>query len=258
MALIRSSNAGAAVQSAIVLDLGDLRRQAELVRLRAQEEAKAILEEARREAARLTERAADEGFAKGRGDGYDAGYAQGVAKGQADALAERKGELETLQSQWSGALDEFISRRHGLMLEAQADLVQLAIMIAERVIHRAIEFDPTVINHQLAEALGVVAQQTAVVVRVNSADLDQTRTTMPRILSALGDTGDIRIEADDSISPGGLTLRGGDTEVDARIETQLERIVEALLPRQSKPDSATATSPHGDSRPAADDTTPTD
>jgi len=65
MALIKAAQTGDLQREAIVLDLGDLRRQAADLRAAAEATAERIVDEARRQAKALTDGAAERGHAEG-------------------------------------------------------------------------------------------------------------------------------------------------------------------------------------------------
>ena len=51
----------------------------------------------------------------------------------------------------------------------------------------------------------------------------------PELLSKLRSIEEVELTEDEEISPGGCVLRFGSGQIDARIETQLDRIAEELL-----------------------------
>ena len=87
MALIKHAKSDRALKEAIVLDMGDLARQAERLLANARSEAASILEQARTEAHRITNGADERGHAEG--------YARGVADGRLDG--ELQGREESIQ-----------------------------------------------------------------------------------------------------------------------------------------------------------------
>ncbi len=230
MALIRSKQAAALVREAVVLDLGDLARQGEAIKARAVAQADQILKRAQDEAKQVAQSASNRGYQEGLQRGLAEGRKQGLEAGRKQAIEERKGELDRLQAEWTESLDHFIDARKGLLIEARLDVLRLALAIAERVVFRTVELDPAVIEDQMAEAMSLLAKRSAVVIRVNPADLAHAQEILPALVEKMQQCEHATLAADESLTPGGCILQAGTTSIDATIETQVDRIVAALLP----------------------------
>ena len=107
MAVIKSQNAQTLLKDAVVLDLGDLRRQAAALQQASQAQARRIITQAQEEAARLTSNAHAKGFEQGLREGLDKGTQQGLAEGRkqghAQALEQTSAQLQQIQQAWIGA-----------------------------------------------------------------------------------------------------------------------------------------------------------
>ena len=101
MALIRHAEADRIARDAIVLDLGDVRAQAELIMSQAKAQASKAILAARAERERIIAGAQEEGYRAGFEKGHAEGLVKGTEDGNAAALVERKGELSRLDSAWS-------------------------------------------------------------------------------------------------------------------------------------------------------------
>ncbi len=233
MALIRSKQAAALVREAVVLDLGDLARQGEAIKARAVAQADQILKKAQDEAKQATQSAAKRGHDEGLQRGLAEGRKQGLEAGRKQALEERKAELERLQAEWTESLESFVEARKGLLIEARIDVLRLALAIAERVVFRTIELDPTVIEDQMAEAISLLAKRSAVIIRINPGDMVHAQEVLPALVEKMQQCEHATLVADDSLTPGGCILQAGTTTIDATIETQMDRIVAALLPHDA-------------------------
>ncbi|MCZ6543679.1 MAG: hypothetical protein O6768_08445, partial [Planctomycetota bacterium] len=77
MALIKNTEAAGFVRQGVVLDLGDLNRQAERVLEQARAEAQRIVEHSQAEAQELVAQAAQRGHAEGKEQGLTEGREQG-------------------------------------------------------------------------------------------------------------------------------------------------------------------------------------
>lgn len=232
MAVIKKSEAAHAVRNAVVLDLGDIARQAELLRKRAEEQAEAIVADAREERERLVSTGYAEGQAEGAKKGYAEGFAKGEEEGKQESTLAARVKLDEIEKAWTEALDDFADRRHHLLVECKENVVRLALSIAERVIHRAVSLDERVVLAQVEHALKLIGRPTRVVVLINPDDGAMVRRALPSISARLGAIEHVVLEEDQSITRGGCVVRtaeGG--EIDASLETQIGRIAQTLLPQ---------------------------
>lgn len=242
MAVIKREFADAMSRGAVVLDLGDIARQAELLREQAQARADKIILDAEK----TREDLINSGFEQGERNGHAVGYREGLAKGEEEgrqrATVEARQQLETIENAWVTALDDFADKRHHLLVESKESVLRLALAIAERVIHRQIEMDDRVVLAQVEHALRLVGRPTRVTVLIHPEDGAMVRRALPTISARFGAIEHVLCEEDESVERGGcrvMTDEGG--EIDASIRTQIERIARTLLPGsarlEAKPDS---------------------
>ncbi|MBY0308458.1 MAG: hypothetical protein K2Q09_06925, partial [Phycisphaerales bacterium] len=125
-------------RDAIVLDLGDLRRQATRLIDAARQEAIRIEQDAQSDRAQIIAGADKAGFDQGYARGLEEGHAAGLERGTVQALGSVSAELQRLTAGWAAALDGFIQTRERYLAEAQQDVVRLAARIASRVCKRQV------------------------------------------------------------------------------------------------------------------------
>ena len=113
---------------------------------------------------------------------------------------------------------------------ALADVVKLAIAIARRVTKRQGLIDPRVLSENLRDAIKQLIHREDVRVAIHPAQratldeiLQQLKLEWPQLEGA-------EVVEDDSISPGGCRVSGGQGHIDAQLETQLDRIAADLIP----------------------------
>lgn len=241
MSIVKQQSATPLIRDAIVLDLGDLGRQA--ARLRAASEAKArqILADARDEARRIIEAAEKQGFGQGRAEGLAQGKEAGKAEGHAAALAAGTTQVKQITERFSAVAREWDEHRIQLDRDARAAVLNFAIKFAHKLTHRVIETDPRVAAEQVAQALSRVLEPTDVIIRVHPDDRPALQDVLPDLLAGMTDLQHVTLHDDEAVGRGGclLGLRGG--EIDASIDTQIKRITELLAPGSSEPSTPTAT-----------------
>lgn len=230
MALINKDHAPAFAQGAIVLDLGDLQKQGDAIIAQAQQKADEIIEAAKLERERLIEGAADSGRAEGFEQGKAEGHAEGRAEGHAEALAERAPELTVLTDRWVEALDKFESDRLLLLNQAADSVLEFATTFAQRVAKRAVELDGESARTQLDAALAMLLRPSRVVIVVHPEDRELIDEGLPAMLARFDEIVHAELLTDESLTPGSCVVRAGSEEVNADIDSQIQRLVDAVLP----------------------------
>ncbi|MEX0776177.1 MAG: FliH/SctL family protein [Phycisphaeraceae bacterium] len=233
MALIKSQYAVGLIKDAVVLDLGDLGRQAERLRQAAQAKAELIIEQGRQHAKRLTDAAHAEGFAKGHAEGLVQGVNEGRQQGRTEALAARGEQFAALDKAWSENLARWDEHRQTTEREARRAVLTLALKLAERVVHRVVEVDATVITDQLANALAHVLRPADLIVRICPQDRQVLAQAMPQLAQEFPQFQCIALTDDASVAQGGCVVSYGQGRIDATLATQLRRVTELLLPDDS-------------------------
>lgn len=247
MALIKHASATTLTRDAVVLDLGDLQRQGEQIVESARRRAEAVVREAQAERDRLIAGADDRGYQEGLTRGLAEGEVKGLEQGRASALENSRPQFEALQKSWSEALEKFLAARDQMLHEAEQDVLQLAVAIAEKVTKRAVELDPSVVVEQIRAVLAMIVRPTGLVVAVHPEDRALAEQAMPELLRRFPAVNHAQITGDPSLDRGSCVARtagGADAadaasspavagEIDASIRTQLDRIVETLLPAGS-------------------------
>jgi len=179
----------------------------------AQKRAERILKEAEAEAEDIQRRA----FLEGKREGVEAGYREGLERA---ASLRRTAEKE---------LEEAREKARRMILEAEPEIARLAVAVARRIVRREVSTDHEVVVSVVREALARVGGEETVAVRVNPAEVAVVHEARPALERQFGDIGSLAVEEDSSISPGGCVVTTPRGSVDARVESQLRKVEEALL-----------------------------
>jgi flagellar assembly protein FliH len=230
MPIVKNTHAARIARDAVVLDLGDLRRQTELIIANAQREAERIIHHGRDEARRLIAEADRIGHEQGLARGRDEGRAAGLEEGRATAVEQMRTQLDGLVDRWASTLGGFDADRQRLMLEAQQDVLALSLAMGRKIVHRVPAIDPTVVQDQVREAIAIVLEPSAVTIAVHPDDRTLVQQVIPELTASLPSGAHVSLVDDASIERGGCVVRTGRGVIDARLDVQLDRVVEALLP----------------------------
>ncbi len=230
MPLIKRDNSSQLAKSAVVLDLGDLQREAERIIEQAEDEAKRIIAEANQTAAELNASAGEEGYKEGQVKGHEEGRAEGLKEGRTEAKDEVQARLRSITESWDEALQHWEDERSAMLLAAREDVLIFAFSLARKVVGRVVETTPEVVRDQLAETLARLNRPTSVSVAINPADRPLIEEVLPELAERIIRCEHVEIQEDASISRGGCVVRTASGHIDATIEKQLDRLAESLLP----------------------------
>ena len=164
----------------------------------AQEKAGQILEEAERKRNAVLEQARQEGIAKG--------------------LAE-----------WNHILAQTAQRGEELVKSWEETMLRLSIRVAEKIIGEQLKLHPETIAAIVREALTGVRPGKHLVIQVNEAEAQAVRARVSALKESLSTSSEIEIVASASVSPGGCVIESELGIVDARLETQMKCLEEALI-----------------------------
>ncbi|MEZ6192799.1 MAG: FliH/SctL family protein [Phycisphaerales bacterium] len=230
MSVIKAQNTPRFTKDAVVLDLGDLGRQAARLRMVAEDKAGQIITEAEKKAKELISGAEQIGFERGQQAGYEQGIEDGRVQGRREALEEAREQLAQLHAAWSDVATQWDAQTKGMAVEARQVVIEFALKLAERLVHRVIEVDPTVVVDQVAGALALVLRPMDVSVRVNPSELSIISEALPQLMAEFDHLEHIHLAEDPQVSPGGCVVSYGQGQIDATIEKQIQRVVDLILP----------------------------
>lgn len=153
-----------------------------------------------------------------------AARAEGYEAGRAEALAALSPALEALQTSVSAAQAERIAAAEQLEMHA----VDLAMFLAERVLQGALAVEPERVVEAVRGALRGIVERERVTVLVHPEDLELVREAMDEMRATLGGIEHCEVQAERRVSRGGAIVRTQDGDVDARVETKLQRAREVV------------------------------
>jgi flagellar assembly protein FliH len=140
------------------------------------------------------------------------------------------------------ALDEFerVVRRaeecwRGCFEEHKNEVVALAIEIAERIVRKVCAEDREVIRRTVEEALRLAKDRQSIALRLHPKDIEFVKEFEEDLLSRFEDIRSFRVEVDERVDRGGVWVETASGMIDARIRTQLDELMEAVLPDEENP-----------------------
>ena len=232
MALIKANLAPSSVRA---FSMADIEKHAQALIMRARQQADQILAGARAEAELIKERARAEGSAEGSLEGQSRGRAEGQKAGREDATRQMTQALTSAVTALNSAAATIDSSRRELEGTAVHDVLELALLLADRIARRQGKLDRSVAVTNVTEAVRLVVGATSVRIAISPADRAVIEETLPAIRLTLPRLQHIELVTEDAMAPGGCRVYTAGGEIDATLDTQLARIAADLMPDHEEP-----------------------
>ena len=195
--------------------------QADLILADARREAEELLEQARQDAERESEAV----LARARENGYQDGYVQGMAQAAAEAAQLREKQAAALEEEVHRFLQQAGAELDRQMDRSVADLRDLAMAVAEKVVCISLKSSGDVIARMIQTAIDKRKRKEWVHIYIAECDarkMSQIPASLSSALTALSDRVRIIPMADDE--SGTCIIEMPDEIVDASAATQLNNL----------------------------------
>lgn len=149
-----------------------------------------------------------------------ASFQQGRQEGESAARREAAAEMDATLQRMARSIEEISGVRQRSRHEAERDVVQLALAVARRILHREISVDPEAIIGLVKAALDKLDIREVHRVRLHP---DQVA-PMQRYFERMGMPRRLEVIADHSLERGAALLESEHGAMDASVETQLAEI----------------------------------
>ena len=156
----------------------------------------------------------------------------GEAEGRAAGLAQARAEGQQALSALTAALAALQQTRAELLWALEQDAVELSFQLAERILAGVLSAQPERVVDVTRNALRRLTDRHRVTILVNPADLELVSESEQSLRGELGGIEHCDVQADRRIGRGGAVVRTDAGEIDATVQTGLERareIVAAML-----------------------------
>jgi flagellar assembly protein FliH len=185
------------------------------------EQANEMIREANEEAKKIRHSAQEQGRAAGQNDIVS------TAESLASQLANQR--VNNAAKSISKLADELEEATQQWLRQWQHETIPLAVSIAERLVRRQLEIDPTILLQWLKDSVRLVQDNQKVQLRMHPSDIELLGSSLTELLDNLKGRTDIELISDESIAKHGLTLRSAEMFIDQQLITQLDRLREELL-----------------------------
>jgi flagellar assembly protein FliH len=209
----------------------DVNVHAERMLAQAQAQAQALIAQARVEAERQTHELHTSAFNRGLAEGRE----EARTAAREAALAEARQRLDHVIVALTAGLDEFEQQKRRLLAIAESGVIELALAIARRVCKTLAGQSTEPARANARRLLDTARHEGDLELLVNPAEAESLKDVAADFIAQTGRLGHVKLTPDESIQPGGCTLRTRTGTLSADIDDQIQRIAAALLPTSAAP-----------------------
>ncbi len=157
-------------------------------------------------------------------EAYEKGFAAGERSGM--EMAERR--IEVALKRFSKSLQEVARVRNEIVTHTEKDLVELALQIARKLVHREVQIDEEIIVTLVRVALEKLSINSEITVWVNSQDQEVLQNHLGELASE-GDDWKVVFKVNSEFKRGDCVVESQYGSADARISAQFQEIEKDLL-----------------------------
>ena len=141
-------------------------------------------------------------------------------------MAER---LSTVVPAVSKMLDELANARSQCGLHWETALVETAVAIADKLVRGQLQQRPEAAVNVISDTVRLAMGSTSLQIQLNPVDLESLGEGVRTLVRDSIPNATVELNADASISAGGCVVTTENGQIDAQLETMLERIASELL-----------------------------
>ncbi|MCA9022221.1 MAG: hypothetical protein KDA74_18860 [Planctomycetaceae bacterium] len=228
-AKLLKADAFRALGSKIAYNFNDIEKRCEEYILNVRNQTRQMIIDAQAEAEQIKQEA------------YQAGKQQGQAEGSREIESQVQSRSETLANQiveeklgtvfpaMQAAVEGLQQEQVNWRQTWDTTAVKMCLVIAEKMVRHEIKSHPETVKPMMSEALKLASGTQHVRFQLNPTDVVHLGPNTQNFITNLTGCQTCEIIEDESISPGGCIIETQHGTIDARIETQLDRIFQELI-----------------------------
>jgi flagellar assembly protein FliH len=154
-------------------------------------------------------------------DAFAKGYAQGERAGM-EAGARR---ADAMLRRVAQTLEDLSHLRKAIVRETESQMVQLALALARRVVHREVSLDPMLVAAMAHVALERIGESTPATIKLHPEDF----AIVAAHRGEAWESAHVRVLPEPSVARGGCVVESEFGVVDGSLDAQFEELARALL-----------------------------
>lgn len=197
--------------------------------LEMEKKVKQMLEEATQESEKIKAEAFEKASREGYSVGYEAGYSQGHQEASDEVAQTLKIEAEELLQDLKELIASTEQNKRDILEEFKEDLKDIAVAIAEKVIHVSLKSSGDIIKRMIVSATEGILSKEWVKIYIAKCDAELIVDGDASLISSLSYVSDrIKIILMEDEVPGTCIIELPDKVIDASANTQIENIKDII------------------------------
>jgi flagellar assembly protein FliH len=160
---------------------------------------------------------------------HQEGYEQGLALGREEAMQAARIEGEEILLQ----LREFVTRieatKDDLLKASEKLIVELILRFAKSIVLRELSIDRDYVTRLAKQLISSTDLREHLRLKISSKDIENMTQIQSDLMHSFSDLKNLRIEESPLIQQGGVILESQWSTTDAAVETQIQRLFDAVL-----------------------------
>ena len=184
------------------------------------EQAQQLMRDSQLECARIQLQAKEEGTRLGESQ------VERLAMQMASQIAEKR--IQEVAHNVKTLCEDIESATQQWLRQWQHETITLAIGIAEKILSRQIESDPSILISWIEDSVRLIQGQRQILLRIHPEDAQRLSTALSELVEDMKPSFEIQVAEDIAVGKFGVILQTPDTTIDRSLQTQLKRLVEEL------------------------------
>ncbi len=152
-------------------------------------------------------------------------FAKGFAQGERVGIEAASERTDAMLRRLTQTLDELMALRTQMIRQTERQMVQLAIAVARRIVHREVTLDQDLILAMARVALDRLDEAAHVTVRLHPEEFEATATTR----ASKWTSSHVTVVADPRVGRGGCRVESEFGTIEASVDAQIQEVARALL-----------------------------
>lgn len=157
--------------------------------------------------------------------GYEEGYQSGLLQAETEIRAQYERQINESRSLLERAYDT----KQQIIRDAEPFLIELSCSIAEKIVQRQLTVAPEWITSITKEILGRKRERGIITLCVSPQQYAQLQAAQDELKQVIDSQAELQIVPDLTVKDQGCVVRSEYGSIDARVQTQLTEIKQALL-----------------------------
>jgi len=156
-------------------------------------------------------------------------YKQGFSQGQKEGKKVAVKKINPLFNTFSAAVEEIAGMRQNIIQRHHDQILELVVLITEKILHRAIHISPEIVLDTVSAASKYLMKTDEIRLRLHPSDYEYIKDIEKLLSVNLTGKKNIDFVEDSSIDRGGVIIETEFGEIDATIRSQIDHIKETLF-----------------------------